>query len=354
MKLNIGAPHIVHQYTTYVQIKGISTECRTRSLYYRLGLLIKRVYLSQHALSAVQCGMRRVCRSVLITLTGLFTHAFLSSHYAKLKLQAHVTSTLEDKPTKQLKNRAAAWRSCATPAVKPTSLQHRLLFNRELPIILPTTLPPLQIVSTNLSCPQVLGGNRVSTIDTHVYILMFNSVPLRTYAERNDYLNLWRLWKVFTERCMDSLNGEKSLKVFRIRPPVLLKPDAWKNKGLGVLTYWLIAKGIIWKNLSLVFRAKRTSPFQSGGASVQSTAGRRGVRISGSNGSNAGYTMFQRWCEGYWLPTPFASFPFTSPPMGHRVPSRFNWTLNTYCFSKAMDKWRRLNATSKRTLPVKL
>ena len=28
------------------------------------------------------------------------------------------------------------------------------------------------------------------------------------------------------------------------------------------------------------------------GASVQSTAGSRGVRISGSNGSNAGYTMF--------------------------------------------------------------
>lgn len=155
------------------------------------------------------------------------------------------------------KTRAAAWGTCATPAVKPASLQHRLLFNRELPIILPTTLPPLQIVSTNLSCPQVLGGNRVSTIDTHVYILMFNSVPLRTYAERSDYLNLWRLRKVFTERCMDSLNWEKYLKVSRIRPPVLLKAYAWKNKGLGVLTFWFILKGIIWKSLSLVFRARR-------------------------------------------------------------------------------------------------
>jgi len=36
--------------------------------------------------------------------------------------------------------------------------------------------------------------------------------------------------------------------------------------------------------------AKRTSPFKSAGASVQSTAGSRGVRISGSN---AGYTMLQ-------------------------------------------------------------
>jgi len=35
------------------------------------------------------------------------------------------------------------------------------------------------------------------------------------------------------------------------------------------------------------------------------------VRISGSN---AGYTMFRGSVKGYWLPTPFASFPFTSPP----------------------------------------
>jgi hypothetical protein len=35
--------------------------------------------------------------------------------------------------------------------------------------------------------------------------------------------------------------------------------------------------------------AKRTSPFKSAGASVQSTTGSRGVRISGIN---AGYTMF--------------------------------------------------------------
>ena len=29
----------------------------------------------------------------------------------------------------------------------------------------------------------------------------------------------------------------------------------------------------------------------------------------------------------YWLPTPFATFPFTSPPMRHRVPSGFRRTL---------------------------
>jgi len=41
----------------------------------------------------------------------------------------------------------------------------------------------------------------------------------------------------------------------------------------------------------------------------------------------------------YWLHTPFASFPFTSPPMCHRVPSGFKRTLinsgmKTRCNSK--------------------
>ena len=74
-----------------------------------------------------------------------------------------------------------------------------------------------------------------------------------------------------------------------------------------------------------VFRAKRTSPFKSAwGASVQSTAGSRGVRNSGSN---AGYTMFRDSVKGYWLPTAFASFPFTSSFVRHCVPSHFNWSL---------------------------
>ena len=30
--------------------------------------------------------------------------------------------------------------------------------------------------------------------------------------------------------------------------------------------------------------------------------------------------MFRRRVQDYWLPTPFASFPFTSPPVRHRVP----------------------------------
>jgi len=47
---------------------------------------------------------------------------------------------------------------------------------------------------------------------------------------------------------------------------------------------------------------KRMSPFKSAGASVQSTAGSWIVRISGSNGSNAGYTMFWGGVKGTGYP----------------------------------------------------
>jgi len=49
--------------------------------------------------------------------------------------------------------------------------------------------------------------------------------------------------------------------------------------------------------------AKRTIPFISAGASVQSTTGSRVVRISGSN---AGYTMFRGSVKG-------TGYPFHSP-----------------------------------------
>ena len=55
--------------------------------------------------------------------------------------------------------------------------------------------------------------------------------------------------------------------------------------------------------------AERTIPFKSAGASVQSTAGSRGVRISGIN---AGYTMFRGSVKstGYPLHSPVSpSFP---------------------------------------------
>ena len=48
-----------------------------------------------------------------------------------------------------------------------------------------------------------------------------------------------------------------------------------------------------------LFSVKRTSPFKSAGASVQSTTGSRGVSISGSK---AGYTMFRGGVKGTGYP----------------------------------------------------
>ena len=50
----------------------------------------------------------------------------------------------------------------------------------------------------------------------------------------------------------------------------------------------------------------------------------RGVRISGSN---AGYNMFRGSVKGTGYPLHSPVSPFTFPPVRHRVPSYFNWTL---------------------------
>jgi len=68
--------------------------------------------------------------------------------------------------------------------------------------------------------------------------------------------------------------------------------------------------------------AKRTSLFKS--TVVQLTTGSRGVCISGSN---AGYTMFRSWVKGTGYPLHSPVSLSLSSPVRHRVPSRFNWTL---------------------------
>ena len=67
------------------------------------------------------------------------------------------------------------------------------------------------------------------------------------------------------------------------------------------------------------FSAKRTSPFKSARASVQSTTGSRGVRISGSN---AGYAMFRGSVNrtGYPLRSPVSpSLPLPCVTVCHHI-----------------------------------
>jgi hypothetical protein len=76
--------------------------------------------------------------------------------------------------------------------------------------------------------------------------------------------------------------------------------------------------------------AKQTSPFKSAGASVHSTTGSRGVRFSGSNGSNAGYTMFRGSVKGIGYPLHSPVFPPVSFPCDtvcHHI------STEVYCFS---------------------
>ena len=73
--------------------------------------------------------------------------------------------------------------------------------------------------------------------------------------------------------------------------------------------------------------AKRTSPFKSTGASVQSTTGSRGVRICGSN---TGYTMFRGSVEGtgYPLHSPVSpSLPLPCVSVCHHVSTVLNHSL---------------------------
>jgi len=78
--------------------------------------------------------------------------------------------------------------------------------------------------------------------------------------------------------------------------------------------------------------AKRTSPFKSAGASVQSTTGSRGVHISGSN---AGYTTFRGSVKstGYPLHSPVSpSLPLPCVAACHQVSDA------TYCTFPEQDE----------------
>ena len=73
--------------------------------------------------------------------------------------------------------------------------------------------------------------------------------------------------------------------------------------------------------------AKGTSPFQSAGASVQSTTGSRGLRISGSN---AGYTMFRGSVKGtgYPLHSPVSpSLPLPCVTVCHHISNSVYYRL---------------------------
>ena len=98
--------------------------------------------------------------------------------------------------------------------------------------------------------------------------------------------------------------------------------------------------------------AKQKIPFKSTGASVQSSTGSRGVRISGSNAS---YTMFRGSVKGTGYPIHSPVSPsLPSPPVLHRVPLHFNWTLQivTVEFAADLDSGLRFGKATVREFNV--
>jgi len=76
------------------------------------------------------------------------------------------------------------------------------------------------------------------------------------------------------------------------------------------------------------FSAQRTSPFKSAGG--VSSVDYWHPRCAASAVVKLDTPCSEVVCI---VPTPFANFPVTSPPVRHRVPSHFNWTLPTLCLN---------------------
>jgi hypothetical protein len=124
----------------------------------------------------------------------------------------------------------------------------------------------------------------------------------------------------------------RSGRVRKISPTGIRSPERpARSESLYRLSYRSPQSGRVslrlkrdgtWTESRFRLSAKRTSPFKSAGASVQSTTAIRRVRISGSN---AGYTMFRSSVKstGYPLHSPVSP---SLPPARHRVLSHFNLT----------------------------
>ena len=87
---------------------------------------------------------------------------------------------------------------------------------------------------------------------------------------------------------------------------------------------------------------KRTSPFKSVRASVQSTAGSRGVRI---RLSNAGYTTFRRSRESTGYPlqsTVSPSLPLTCVTVCHQVPNELYQLRHTATSTTMAGVWAKI------------
>jgi hypothetical protein len=118
--------------------------------------------------------------------------------------------------------------------------------------------------------------------------------------------------------CLEGMQGEQLLQVY-LFITLVLNGDEWSLPCPSCSTHCIWGRVVpragrlrlkcddgTRAETRLRLSAKQMSPFKSAGASVQSTTSSRGVHISGSNGSNPGYTMF-------WGSVKSTGYPFHLP-----------------------------------------
>ena len=97
----------------------------------------------------------------------------------------------------------------------------------------------------------------------------------------------------------------------------------WQMKRLNVTVTWCVA--VVWKRNVMAHAQKPDLVFQRNGRLDLYRRRCQFSRLLAAEVCASAVVMLDRsrsdTVESCWLPTPFASFPFTSPPVRRRVPS---------------------------------
>jgi len=155
---------------------------------------------------------------------------------------------------------------------------------------------------------QIVHKNAVSNLQ-RTYSTFITKLDLRMFSET------FRLYRDSQTHRINAGVAQQRLLCYSRWPGMGLRRGQLKCDGTRTETRFRL-----W--------GKRTSPFKSVGASVQSTNGSRGVRISGSN---AGYTMFRGSVKGtgYPLHSPVSpSLPLPCVTVSYHISTGiYHWSL---------------------------
>jgi hypothetical protein len=134
-------------------------------------------------------------------------------------------------------------------------------------------------------------------------------------------------------------------------PPANIKPTVWKThtlKKCKLIIIFVSNQNMLldWVWNVMAHAQKPDFVFLRNGRVHLNRRGRQFIRLLAAEACGSAVVMLDTPRSGvaweYWLPTPLASFPFTSPPVRHLVPSSFNWTpmhAHWLGYRISPDKW---------------